>query len=256
MLLQRSHRTCSPSTSRISTADRTAIETCITICSEHIAPIPCIAPAARASCNAPSTSHPYRASHLQPEHIAHFNCRSHRDRNVHHNLQPEHRAFQLQIAPRSKRASQSAARAPRNAPAPSASQCTCTEHRNAPSVRAPRTHTAQCSCSERIAPIPHIAPAARTHHAFQLQTAPRLKHASQSAASASQCTCTECEKADREMRSAFGFSVIAVLHVRPCGRALRSSHLTPSLFSARRKRRSYTYTTVSGARRSLSSRGA
>ena len=224
--LHRAHRT--------HTAHRTCTAQCA--CTERIAPIPHIAPAARAPRNAPaaSASHPYRTSHLQSE----------------------HRAFQLQIAPRSKRASQSAARAPRNAPAPSASQCTCTEHRNAPSVRAPRTHTAQCSCSERIAPIPHIAPAARTHHAFQLQTAPRLKHASQSAASASQCTCTECEKADREMRSAFGFYVTVVLHVRPCGRALRSAHLTPSLFSARRKRRSYTYTTVSGARRSLSSRGA
>ncbi len=87
---------------------------------------------------------------------------------MHHNLQSEHRAMLLQrshrtctehIAPIPR-----IAPAPRNTPAASASQCTCTEHRNAPSVRAPRTHTAQCSCSERIAPIPHIAPAARASY--------------------------------------------------------------------------------------------
>ena len=177
--------TCSPNTSRISTADRTAIETCITICSPNIAQCSC-------------TEHPYLTSHL---HQASCNTPAART----------HRAFQLQIAPRLKRASQSAVRTSRNAPAPNIAQCSCTEHRAM--RRAHRTHTAQYTCAER-------------------------------------------EKADREMRSAFGFYITAVLHVRPCGRALRSAHLTPSLFSARRKRRSYTYTTVSGARRSLSSRGA
>ena len=58
-----------PSTSRISTADRTAIETCITICSPNIAQCSCTEHRAmllhRASRNAPSASHPYRAIHLR-----------------------------------------------------------------------------------------------------------------------------------------------------------------------------------------------
>ena len=184
-------------------------------------------------------------------------------------------ALRLQIAPRSKRASQSAARAPRNAPAPSTSHPYRASHlhRAIHLQRAHRTHTAHRTCSpstEHSNCSPHRDNGAqfsrsqycnsttarfaikatrpmRTRHtvrAFSCQPAP------------SPVPSPAREKADREMRSAFGFSVTAVLHVSPCGRALRSAHLMPSLFSARRKRRSYTYTTVSGARRSLSSRGA
>ena len=71
------HRTCSPNTSRISTADRTAIETCITICSPSTAQCTCAERIAmhlhRASqCTfSPSTAHPYRAMLLQRAHRTH-----------------------------------------------------------------------------------------------------------------------------------------------------------------------------------------
>ena len=159
-------------------------------------------------------------------------------------------------------------RAHRNAPAASASHLQ-SEHRTIHLHRASRlhrtshlyrTHTERSNCSphrDNGAQFSRSQYCNSTTARFAIKaTRPMRTRHTVRAFSCQPALSPAREKADREMRSAFGFSVTAVLHVSPCGRALRSAHLTPSLFSARRKRRSYTYTTISGARRSLSSRGA